>query len=252
MEIITSVSNQYVKHTRSLKNKKARDEHREFVIEGKKLVLEALKEKVTIKYALVDEKCADLQDFCAIQNIEYYIVASNILPALTDTQAPQGMVCVCEQCTQDFALPQGNSLILDHLQDPGNLGAIIRSAAAFNFTDIYLIDCVDAYSEKVVRSSMGNMFKVILHKTDFITLSSQKKAMKSTFLVADMFGKKIGDNCLPKSRFAVIIGNEGKGVSKELVSLADDTISIPMHNGVESLNASVSASIIMYYISQGD
>ena len=247
-----STTNQYIKLARSLKNKKERDSTKKFVIEGKKLLLEAIKENVKIDYCLVDEKRADLTDFCKDNNIVYFTVDSKVLPSLSDTQSPQGIVCVCCQNTQDFALPSGNCLILERLQDPGNLGAIMRSCAAFGFGDVYMIDCVDPYSEKVVRSSMGNMFKLSLHKTTFEQVKQHKKEFDAKFLVADMIGKNLSRNCLPKSRFAVIIGNEGNGVSAEMMSLADDTISIPMQNGVESLNASVSASIIMYFLTQGE
>lgn len=252
MEKITSTTNQYVKLARSLKNKKERDLTKKFVIEGKKLLVEAIKENIKIDYGLVDENSTELIQFCEQNSIKYFVVDGKILPSLSDTQTPQGIVCVCYQNTQDFALPTGNSLILDRLQDPGNLGAIMRSAAAFNFKDIYLIDCVDSYSEKVVRSSMGNMFKLSLHKATSEQLKNAKKEFKSKFIVADMFGENLSRNCLPKGKFAVIIGNEGKGVSDEMMSLADKTLSIPMQNGVESLNASVSASIIMYFLTQGE
>ena len=252
MEKITSTTNQYVKLARSLKNKKERDLTKKFVIEGKKLLVEAIKENIKIDYGLVDENSTELIQFCEQNSIKYFVVDGNILPSLSDTQTPQGIVCVCYQNTQDFALPSGNCLILERLQDPGNLGAIMRSCAAFGFGDVYMIDCVDPYSEKVVRSSMGNMFKLSLHKTTFEQIKQHKKEFDAKFLVADMIGKNLSRNCLPKSRFAVIIGNEGNGVSDEIMSLADKTLSIPMQNGVESLNASVSASIIMYFLTQGE
>ena len=247
---ITSSTNQYIKHTRALADKKYRDEHKQFVIEGRKLMQEALHSGMEIVFALVDENANDEQAICEKNDIEYYLVSSSLLASLTDVRTPQNIVCVCKQKVLHFALPEGNSLVLDHLQDPGNLGAIMRSAAAFNFLDIYLIDCVDAYNEKVVRSSMGNLFKLRLHQATIEQITKAKQSSDIHFLVADMNGEKISNIHLPKSKIAVIIGNEGNGVTPAVRKMADDIISIPMKNSVESLNASVSAGILMYELSK--
>ncbi|MBR4998305.1 MAG: RNA methyltransferase, partial [Clostridia bacterium] len=131
------------------------------------------------------------------------------------------------------------------LQDPGNVGTLVRSAMAFGFDDIYLVGGADPYSEKVIRSSAGTILNARLHIIDFETIKNNKDKIAKNFIVADMVGESINEIHLPKSRFAVIIGNEGQGVSDEFVNWSNTKISIPMRAGVESLNAGVAGSIIM-------
>lgn len=139
-----------------------------------------------------------------------------------------------------------NVLVLDKIQNPDNLGAIIRSAVATNFVTIYAIESVDLYNEKTLRSSMGNVFKVNFIKTDYQHINSLLKGYQ--VCIADMQGENIFKlNSLQKN-VALVIGNEGNGVSEQMRKLCNKKISIPMQNNVESLNASVSAGIIMYQI----
>jgi TrmH family RNA methyltransferase len=128
------------------------------------------------------------------------------------------------------------------------LGAIIRTACAFGFDTIFTIDSVYPYSAKAIRSSMGYVFTVNFVDVDYSQLEKIKKNNNILFYAADMDGEIIDDIVVNAENVAVIIGNEGQGVSKELRLVADKTVAIPMKNNVESLNASVSASIIMYFL----
>ena len=148
--------------------------------------------------------------------------------------------------------PVGNSLILDGLQDPGNIGTLIRSAMAFGFRDIYFIDCPDIYSEKVVRGSMGGVFKINPHIITRDYLIKNKVQICDILLSTSLKGELLGQKCLPKKRIGVIIGNEGNGVSAELIQASDKSVKLPMTDRVESLNAGVAGSIMMYEIFKGE
>ncbi|MBR6778805.1 MAG: RNA methyltransferase [Clostridia bacterium] len=222
---------------KNLKDKKYRKQNSLFMVEGEKFCRDLLDTDIEIVHTITSNK-----NLSGFPNIE--VVSDKMLSSLATTKTNQDILCICRVKNYGFK-SAGNSLILDNLQDPGNVGTLIRSALAFGFNDIYLIDGVDPYNEKVIRSSAGTILKVHLHKCDYIDIDKNKKDIADKFVVADMFGDSIDKIRLPKSRIAVIIGNEGQGVSKFIKNLADTTISIPMSKQVESLNAGVAGSIIM-------
>lgn len=227
---------------KNLKDKKFRKEHALFMVEGEKFCKDLLGTDIEIVYTITTNK--ELKDF---PNIE--VVSEKMLSGLATTKTNQNIVCICK--VKDYGFNSiGDALILDNLQDPGNVGTLIRSALAFGFKDIYLIDGVDPYNEKVIRSSAGTILKVRLHQCGYIDLEKNKNKVAKNFIVADMKGEAINKICLPKSSIAVIIGNEGQGVSQIMRNMANITISIPMSSEVESLNAGVAGSIIMQKISK--
>lgn len=227
---------------KNLKDKKFRKENHLFMVEGNKFCADLLNSDIEIVTTLTSDK--NLQGF---PNIE--VVSEKMLSSLATTKTNQSIICVCR--IKDYGIESaGNSLILDNLQDPGNVGTLVRSAVAFGFNDIYLVEGADPYSEKVIRSSAGLIMNVRLHICDFETIKSNKEKIAETFMVADMNGENIKTVHLPKGKIAVIIGNEGQGVSDRFISLSNTMISIPMNSAVESLNAGVAGSIIMHKISQ--
>ena len=137
--------------------------------------------------------------------------------------------------------------MLDNIQNPDNMGAIIRTAVATNFNKIYLINCVDIYNEKVIRASMGTLFKVEFIDTNYQQIANLAKSNKIYY--ADMGGESVFNIKQFEKNLGLVIGNEGNGISKEIKDITNNKLSIPMSNGVESLNASVSAGILMYHIS---
>ncbi|MBQ7797921.1 MAG: RNA methyltransferase, partial [Clostridia bacterium] len=231
---------------KKLKDKKYRKSEGLFLVEGSKLCEEVLNSSYEIKYTITSNefKYNDFPNVC--------IVDYDIIKSICTTDTPQDIVCVVYIPHHEYGEPKGNSLILDNLQDPGNIGTLIRSAMAFGFDDIYFIDCPDIYSEKVVRSSMGGIFKINAHIISRQELIDNKARicdkLVSTSLNADILGK----NRLPKLRIGVIIGNEGNGVSAELIHASDTCVKIPMTDKVESLNAGVAGSILMYEIFKGE
>lgn len=227
---------------KNLKDKKFRKEHKLFMVEGNKFCADLLNTNIEIVYTITSDK-----NLIGFPNIE--VVSEKMLSSLATTKTNQSIICVCKFKQQKFA-SVSNSLILDNLQDPGNVGTLVRSALAFGFEDIYLVGGADPYSEKVIRSSAGLIMQARLHVTDFNEIKENKDKIAKIFLTADMNGEDVNKIHLPKGKVAVIIGNEGQGVSKEFLSLADTIVSIPMSPKVESLNAGVAGSIIMQKIGE--
>ena len=227
---------------KNLKDKKFRKENGLFMVEGNKFCADLLNSDIEIVYTLTSNK-----NLTCFPNIE--IISEKMLSSLATTKTNQDTICVCR--IKKYSIEAvGNSLILDNLQDPGNVGTLVRSAMAFGFKDIYLVEGADPYSEKVIRSSAGLIIKARLHICSFEEIQSNKNKIAETFLTADMKGESINKIHLPKGRVSVIIGNEGQGVSERFFELANATVSIPMSAEVESLNAGVAGSIIMQKIGE--
>ena len=227
---------------KNLKDKKFKRENNLFIVEGNKFCADLLNSDIEIIYTITSDK--NLKSFPNI-----CVVSEKMLSSLATTKTNQSIICVCKIKKYDLS-SVGNCLILDNLQDPGNVGTLVRSALAFNFNDIYLVGGADPYSEKVIRSSAGTILKARLHICDFETMKQNKKQIANSFIVADMDGENINKIKLNKNKVAVIVGNEGQGVSDEFLNIADTKISIPMTSKVESLNAGVAGSIIMQKIGE--
>ena len=240
------LTNSEIKQIKKLKDKKYRKSEGLFLVEGSKLCEEVLNSDYEIKYTITSNefKYNDFPNIC--------VVDYEVIKTISTTDTPQDIVCVVHIPHQQYGEPKGNSLILDGLQDPGNIGTLIRSAMAFGFDDIYFIDCPDIYSEKVVRGSMGGVFKIKAHIVSRQELTQNKSKICDIMLSTTLNGEEIGKNCLPKTRIGVIIGNEGNGVSTELINASDKAITLPMTDKVESLNAGVAGSIIMFEIFKGE
>ena len=229
---------------KNLKDKKYRRVNGLFLVEGEKFCRDVRDAGVEVVYTFTSDK-----NLVGFDNIN--VVSEKKLSSLATTKTNQNIVCVCKATSVEMD-SVGNSLILDNVQDPGNVGTLIRSALAFGFEDIYLVGGADVYSEKVIRSSAGLSLTARLHVVDFESIVKNKRKIASRFFVADMNGENLNKICLPKEKIAVIIGSEGQGVSKQFLEFADQVIAIPMKNGIESLNAGVAGSIIMQRFSEVD
>ena len=243
MEIITSKSNPKFVLAQKLKQKKYREQLGLVLLEGEKLILDALKNNVQIKTVFAIKEKIDFLN--QIDAKEKFVIDEKLCKNLTTMVTSPNVFAVAK--IHDFLHKKSNNvLVLDKIQNPDNLGAIIRSAVATNFTTIYTIDSVDIYNEKTIRSSMGNVFKVDFIKTDYQSIKSLLCGYE--ICVADMFGESIFELENIPSKVALVIGNEGNGISAQMLEICNKKIKIPMENNVESLNASVSAGIIMYQI----
>ena len=247
-EIISSLDNKMIKEARSLNDKKFRKFHGKFLVDGEKLVNEVVSGAMEVDKLFVDS--SKLSNFGYIlEKFDGLVVpvTSKVLASISENVTPQGIIAEAIMRETGEFKPEENEpiLILDRIQDPGNLGTIIRTAAATGFVNIVLIDTVDPYSPKVVRSSSGGVFYTDIFRMseEEITTYCKKKGIE--LLVADMGGENIFKTEIAKGSYALVIGNEGQGVS-ETFKANGRAVSLPMKEQMESLNAGISASVLMY------
>lgn len=180
-----------------------------------------------------------------------YLVDKKTIEQLSDVKTPQGVLCVAEYIPNIIKKPTNNFLVLDNVQDPGNVGTLIRTAKASGFNEVYLLNCASITNSKVIRSSVGAIFTTNLYELDKQKFIDFQKEWKNTLLKTDMNGENIFSfKVNEKDIIGIVIGNEGSGVSEEISSICTKSVKIPMMKGIESLNASVSGSIIMYEINK--
>ena len=256
---ITSKENELIKHIVKLKEKKYRDEYLEFIVEGVKLVKEAIEEKAIIKNIIISDDAIEsllVQRFLKedLTNNNYIQVSDNIFKAISDVKNPQGVLAIIQKNVNDYKLDfsQDLFLALDNIQDPGNLGTIIRTADSCNVKQILVSKgSVDFYNPKVIRSTMGAVFRIKIIECEHLEETLKEiKEKKFRIIVTDLNTKKsIYDINYEKS--VIVIGNEANGVSSKIIALADEKVIIPMIGKTESLNASVATGVILYeYIRQ--
>lgn len=198
--------------------------------------------KPIVAFAINEELCKDIP-------CKTYLTNMKAIESLVDVKTPQG-VCVLVEYIQDIVKkPNTNFIVLDQIQDPGNAGTLIRTALATGFETVILIDSVRVTNSKLVRSSVGAVFGVKTYEMTKNEFISYAKAWNLPLLKADMNGENLFETEI-NEQIGVVIGNEGKGVSEEISSLCEKSVSIPMNKGIESLNAGVSGSIIMYQINK--
>ena len=241
--VITSKTNENIKKIYRLKDKKYRKEYKLYLVEGLKMTREAIEKGLPIENIVVSEEIKD-EIFYTDKTL---VVTKEIIKHLSDEVTPQGVLAVMKMPENLPFAPMGDCILLDRIQDAGNLGTIIRSAVAFNIKEIYLYNCVDLYNTKTIRSSMSGIFSIKAYSGDRI-----KECLKDIpLLCADMSGERLED-FIPYDKQCIVIGNEGNGVSDEIRSICNKTISIPMEKDMESLNAGVACSIIAYklYVSK--
>lgn len=236
--LITSINNQTIKELDKLKQKKYRDLEQKFLIEGEHLVEEA-------------EKSGVLEKIILLENSEYpsklekIYVSKNVMKKLSSLDTPPNIIGVCKMLSKKELGKK--VLLLDDIQDPGNLGTIIRSSVAFNVDSIVMsLNTVDLYNPKVIRSTQGMVFKINLIKDDLGQVIEKLKSKNIPIYTTNVNGGENIKNINSTDSYGLIMGNEGNGVKDEISTLADKKIYIPMNSKVESLNVSVAASILLY------
>lgn len=241
--MISSKDNNIIKLAKSIKEKKYSKMHNLCLVETQKIVSEMYKKGLINNILVIESKYDLIKSFdCKID-----IISESIAKYLSDTMSCDGVFAICNIPNQNKT-DYSRCLILDGLQDPSNIGAIIRSACAFGFKTIFAINSVYPYAYKCIRSSMGYIFDINYIDTTYDKLIKMKQDENITFISADMNGENIDNFSKSFDNLALIIGNEGNGVSEFMKNSSDITLSIPMKNNVESLNASVSAGILMYIL----
>jgi len=257
MDIIKSKENNKVKYVRSLNSKKSRDEENAFIVEGIKFVNEAIKENAYIMYLIFSEGALNKTDIKELYYssreclAETMICDDIVFNSIGDTINSQGVIAVIKRKKTVKSLDEYNFAILcDRIQDPGNLGTIIRTADAFGPAVVILNKgCVDVYNSKVVRASAGAIFRVpFVHADSDEEIISTLKSSGYRIISTVVDSKITFDDIEHSKKICVVIGNEGQGVSREIVNSSHKSITIKMSGRAESLNASIAAGICIYEI----
>lgn len=256
--MITSTSNGKVKRLVNLKKKrKLRDEEKVFLVEGIRMFREVPKEEllevyVSESFYKKEKKLVD--EIAGRSKIRAEILTDTVFAHASDTKTPQGVLCVVRQKSYGLdTLIRGEKrhlLILDNLQDPGNLGTIVRTAEGAGVTGVILSrDCVDIYNSKTIRSTMGSIYRMPFYYAEDILAAIQKvKDAGIATYAAHLDGKAAYDEENYCTSCAFMIGNEGNGLREETAQMADHYILIPMSGEVESLNAAIAASVLMFEV----
>ena len=259
MQIISSKENQFIKHIKKLKDKKYRDINNEYLIEGIKLIKEAIQEKAKIKQIVICDECEKIEAIpkdlmYEIAKHECIYVTKKLFETLTNVVEPQGILAIIGKSDPKQEINYNEDIIvaLDDIQDPGNLGTILRTVDSIGLTQIIISKgTADVFNPKVIRSSMGAIFRVkVIESEDLKQTLLEIKKHKFELLVTSLQTKKSVYDIKYKKKI-IVIGNEANGVSREIQELSDYKIKIPMLGKTESLNASVATGIILYeYVRQ--
>lgn len=248
--MITSTSSSQVKHVVQLQKKaRARKEFKEFVVEGLRIVSEVPQDRLVKVYAS-ETFAATNEQFLSQYNDKLEITSDNVFMQMSDTKTPQGVLAVVnikEAAVKDMLNNNPLLIIVENLQDPGNLGTIIRMGEGAGISGIIMNrNTVDIYNPKTIRSTMGSIFRVpFVYADDFEQDLCQCKEAGVTLYAAHLDGKDMYD-CDYSRPTAFLIGNEGNGLTDGTTALADEKVRIPMQGTVESLNAAMACTILSY------
>ena len=251
--IIESKNNKVIKEIRALADKKYRDELGLFIADGLRFVNE-IPETIQIEKIIFSESFASKNDLTPYQKKSSTLIISNkLFDEISDTKKPQGIMAICKKIhfnVNDIIKKNGFYILAEEINDPGNLGTIIRTAHAAGANGIFLTNgSVDLYNNKVLRSTMGSIFKIpVLQNIDLDYISDILKKNKIMLYAAHLKAKKYHYEVNYTNGCAFLLGNEARGLSEHAVSLCDGLIKIPMPGDAESLNASVAAAILMYEV----
>ena len=245
IKVITSINNNLIKEFAKLKEKKYRIQKGEFLIEGDHLINEAYNANRLKILLSSNDDILNKYDKC-----EKYKVSEDIIKKLSQTTSPQGLVGICDikDTSVDYKKYQ-HILILDDVKDPGNIGTLIRTSLAFDIDLIVMSnDSCDIYNDKVVRASQGAIFNIDIVYKD---LKDEIKLMKESNIkiISTSLSATIDVKDIEKiDKYAIILGNEAKGVSEDIQKMADINVIIPISKKMESLNVAIAGAIMMYEV----
>ena len=259
MQVISSKDNELIKHIRKLKDKKERDKACEYIIEGIKLLEEAIKENAGIKQIVICDDCEKSDSIpkdlmYEIAKYDCIYVTNKLFKTVSEVKTPQGVLAVVGKESKDAEISYNEDIIvaLDDVQDPGNLGTILRTVDSIGLKQILVSKgTADPYNPKVIRSTMGAIFRIkVIECEDLEKTLKEIKKNKFKIVVSSLQAKtSIYD--INYNKKVIVIGNEANGVEEKIQNLADEKIKIPMLGKTESLNASVATGIILYeYVRQ--
>lgn len=254
LQLIESKNNSLYKHIKKLKEKKSRIQNQQFIIEGFRFVEEALKSGYEMIYLILNEehykKYAEFLDkYKLLESQNTYVFNNNLFNDISCTETPQGILAICKIPEKNLNVVDGFYVLVDKVQDPGNLGTIIRSAHASGAKGIITTKgTVDLYNEKTLRATMGSVFylPIIEDNNEEFIYTLKNKGYR--FLVSSLEAENNFFNVDLKGNIVLCVGNEGSGISKNIEDLSDIKVKIPMPGGAESLNVSVASSIMMFEV----
>lgn len=246
--MITSLQNEKVKLAHSLQNRpRKRRAERKIALEGTRLVADALAVGLKPIYVLIDPDSIDPDLMVQLTALDdrVFPVTPQILKHVSDTQQPQGVVAVMHLPMPQIPHQPSRALVLDRIGDPGNLGTMLRTAAAAS-VDVVLLspECADPYNPKVLRSGMGAHFRLPIVEAPWHEITTYTESL--AVYIAAAHGTQRYDQVDWRERFALIIGSEAHGVSQRAQELAQASVSIPMAGQTESLNAAVAAGVLLF------
>ena len=249
MDIISSTKNEKIKELAKLQTAKGRKKAGMYLLEGEHLVEEAIKEKALIELIVVSSnRMEDYQYLLEQTEVNVLVVSQEVFQKLSMTEKTQGILAAVKIENQAEPPCSGRIIVLDAVQDPGNLGTIVRTADAAGFDAVVLgTGTVDLYNDKVIRSMQGSHFHIPVFQADLReylpVLKKQGVEVAVTALHRDSKDYSILQG---KSDVAIVVGNEGQGVSSVVIELADAVVTIPMFGKAESLNVAIASALLMY------
>ena len=249
MDIISSPKNEKIKELVKLQTAKGRKKAGMYLLEGEHLVEEAIKERAQIKLIVVTgNRLEDYENLLAQTDVQVLVVSQDVFHKLSMTETTQGILAVVEIVKQEILPHKGHLIVLDAVQDPGNLGTIVRTADAAGFDAVILgTGSVDLYNDKVLRSMQGSHFHIPVFQAklqEYLPILKEKGVQVAvTALHRDSKDYTILQGAID---VAIVVGNEGRGVSDDVIDLADVVVTIPMFGKAESLNVSIASALLMY------
>lgn len=244
--MISSNQNERVKYWHSLQDKKNRDLYKEYIIEGEHLVIEAYKNgylKTIIYVGEIDDN---------YKNVEVIEVSENVMKKISTTQTPQKIAGIARYFDENINCQVDRIVALDGVQDPGNAGTIVRNSLAFGYNLVFFsTNSVDIYNSKFIRATQGYFYSLKIIRGNIINFINNLKNNNYEIITTYLDNSSIQLNeYTSKDKHCLIFGNEGQGVSNEVINLADSRIIIEMNDKVDSLNVAVASGIVMYNLSK--
>lgn len=252
MELIQSKDNNLIKEVKKLKEKKARNLNSQFLVEGFRFVEEALKSSFEVSKIFLSESSFQKWQSYELESllkpgVKVYLAKENVFKLLTETESPQGIVAVVNKNTNAPAIKQGIYVLVDRVQDPGNLGTIIRSAHAAGACGVIVTKgTVEIYNEKTLRSTMGSIFNIPVIEDDNLEFTKVLRENNFKLMVSSLEDSQNFFTVGMTGNLIIAVGNEGSGISEDIYRLGDIKVRIPMPGNAESLNAAVAASIMLF------
>lgn len=242
--MITSIQNNKVKEWKKLHKRKYRNQEQAFLVEGVHLVEEVIKSDFLVKELIVREGV----EMEADPGIPLTEVSDQVFESIAETETPQGIAAVVEQRSFDYE-PGRWTLIVDAVQDPGNLGTMIRTADAAGFDHVILgKGTVDPYNDKVIRATQGSLFHLPIFQGDIQDYVRELQE-KGTHIWASTLSDAVPyKNLDVPEKVALIVGNEGQGIDDSVAALADERVYIPIYGQAESLNVAIASAVLMYHL----